>query len=561
MKRRNILNRIARSFSPRILGSIQDIRQQVLGAVSWILVAAGFILFALSLEGFLADGISLFFVVSLVNIVYLLVITILGQRISYEFRAASVIVITLLQGLLNLNGDGLVGDARTWFLFSNLFSTILLGMGVGMAVNLFSLGAFLVYGFMAVNGLRELGGEGIAVYNANLDNWISLVPTFIIISLILSLVNGLILRNMELSRDKLEDSYSQSRELSDRLEEDQKLLEIRSLNLERRLTQIRTAAEISRSLGTILERQELLQNVADLVKTRFELYYVGVFLIDENGRYARLAAATGEAGQRMIDENHQLSIGGASMVGWACSHGQPRISQDVGQEAIRFKNPNLPDTRSELALPIMIGNEILGAISVQSTQPYAFDEDDILVLQGIGDSLAIALENAKLFEQFENSLREIQQLNRQYMSTEWKKIWVEQDQQMVVEKGNLPPDAHTNQVEIPITLRGDQVIGSILLSTEESGLSSEDREFVEAISTQAALALESARLLDEANNRVEQERAIQDLTTKFSRNLDFEALLKTIVEEIGQIPFVRETSIHITPPEMLTPSVAEADNG
>lgn len=561
MKRRNILDRITRYFTPRSLGSIQEVRQQVLEAVSWLLVFAGFILFVLSLEGFLADGISLFFVVSLFNLLYLLVITILGRRISYEVRAASVIVIAIMQGLLNLNGDGLVGDARTWFFFSNLFSTILLGIGVGLIANLISVGAFMVVGYMAVNGLREFGGSELAAYNANIDNWISVLPTFVLISLILSLVNGLIIRNMEQSRDRLEESYTESRELSDRLEEEQNLLAIRSSNLERRLTQIRTAAEISRSLGTILERQELMQKVADLVKSRFDLYYVGVFLIDENGRYARLAAGTGEAGQRMISENHQLSIGGASMVGWACSHGQPRISQDVGQEAIRFRNPNLPDTRSELALPISIGNEILGAISVQSTQPNAFDDDDIVVLQGIGDSLAIALENAKLFEQFENSLREIQQLNRQYMSTEWKKIWAEQDQQMVVEKGSLPADARLNQVEIPITLRGDQVIGSILLATEESDLSSEDREFVEAVSTQAALALESARLLDEANNRIEQERAIQDLTTKFSRNLDFEALLKTIVEEIGQIPFVRETSIHITPPELLTPSGARPDRG
>lgn len=122
---------------------------------------------------------------------------------------------------------------------------------------------------------------------------------------------------------------------------------------------------------------------------------------------------------------------------------------------------------------------------------------------------------------------------------------------MFAEKGTVQPDEQLNEINLPLRLRGEQIIGNITLATEQSNLSEEDLEFVEAVSNQAAIALESARLLDEANRRVEQERALQELTNRFSRSLDFETLLKTIVEEIGQIPLVRETSIHVTPPEML----------
>jgi hypothetical protein len=200
----------------------------------------------------------------------------------------------------------------------------------------------------------------------------------------------------------------------------------------------------------------------------------------------------------------------------------------------------------------------MGAISIQSTEINAFDDDDLTVLQGIADSLAIALENARLFEQFEKSLREIQQLNRQYMTDSWQRIWAEEDNEnLSLEKGSVPTGVDINEFNVPITLRGDQVIGNISLATEQSDFSPEDKEFIEAISNQAALALESARLLDEANKRVEQERAIQEMTTHFSRTLDFDSLLQTIVEELGKIPLVRESSIHITPPSELTKTIEE----
>jgi GAF domain-containing protein len=145
----------------------------------------------------------------------------------------------------------------------------------------------------------------------------------------------------------------------------------------------------------------------------------------------------------------------------------------------------------------------------------AFDEDDITILQSIADSLSIALENARLFQQFEKSLREIEQLNRQYMTDSWQNIWAEnQEDDLSIEKGALPAGLNVNEYNIPLKLRGDQVIGNISLSTEQADFSPDEKEFIEAISNQAALALESARLLDEANKRVERERAIRELTTK-----------------------------------------------
>jgi len=432
----------------------------------------------------------------------------------------------------------------------------MLGLRAGLIANAISILTYMGFGSLITEGTLELRSLVGYDYSVDPSSWLTSGITMAFISLILSISAGLLIRGLEVGRETIETSFSETQLLTSKLEEEHNELEYQSLDLQRRLVQIRTAAEISRSLVSILNPHELLQQAADLIQTRFDLYYVGVFLVDDSRRFATLAAGTGEAGEKMIAENHQLSVGGSSMIGWATTHNQPRISLDVGQENVRFRNPHLPLTRSELALPLTTGNQVIGAISIQSIQTNAFDEDDITILQSIADSLAIALENARLFQQFEKSLREFEKLNRQYMTDSWQNIWAENDEDdLSLEKGSIPTEVDINEYNYPLKLRGDQVIGNISLVTEQTDFSPDEKDFIEAISNQAALALESARLLDEANKRVERERAIREMTTEFARSLDFESLLQTIVEEIGQIPFVKETSIHITPPDNLNHTV------
>jgi PAS domain S-box-containing protein len=167
-----------------------------------------------------------------------------------------------------------------------------------------------------------------------------------------------------------------------------------------------TAAEVSQAASTVLEVEELLQQVVDLVQARFELYYAGLFLVaqevtgdGESGNWAVLQVGTGEAGQQMVEQGHKLEIGGESMIGRCVATKQPRIAMDVGEEAVRFANPLLPDTRTELALPLVSRGQALGALTIQSRQQAAFSVDDIAVLQTMADQLAITIDNANLIEQ------------------------------------------------------------------------------------------------------------------------------------------------------------------
>jgi PAS domain S-box-containing protein len=189
-------------------------------------------------------------------------------------------------------------------------------------------------------------------------------------------------------------------------------VEERTAELVQRSNQLQTAAEVSRAASSILDPDELIQQVVDLAFKRFDLYYVGLFLVDqtgewtgEPGKWAMLRAGSGEAGQQMLAAGHKLEIGGESMIGWCVANKQARIALDAGEEAVRFENPFLPATRSEMALPLISRGQVIGAMTVQSEEQAAFSDEDIAVFQTMADQLANAIENAHLFSETQQGLR------------------------------------------------------------------------------------------------------------------------------------------------------------
>ena len=164
--------------------------------------------------------------------------------------------------------------------------------------------------------------------------------------------------------------------------------------------------------------------MANLITDQFGYYYTALFLVDELGEQAWLYSATGEAGRVLKENKHHLRVGGNSMVGMAVSTGKARVALDVGAEPVRFENPLLPYTRSEIALPLTVGDRVLGALDVQSTKAGAFGPQEIDTLQGMANQVAIALENARLFENSQKSLEEMQAIQRQFVLDSWSAcVW------------------------------------------------------------------------------------------------------------------------------------------
>jgi GAF domain-containing protein/anti-sigma regulatory factor (Ser/Thr protein kinase) len=183
-------------------------------------------------------------------------------------------------------------------------------------------------------------------------------------------------------------------------------------DIQRHATLLKAAARAAKNITTILDPYELLQRTVDIICDEFGFYYAGVFLLDDMKQYAVLKAGRGEAGRTMINAGHKLAVGGNSMIGASIANRQGRIALDVGAEAVFFENPHLPNTRSEMALPLVINDEAIGALTVQSTEEAAFHDEDIAALQTMADQLAIAIQNSQLHRQAERRSRLLKAANR-----------------------------------------------------------------------------------------------------------------------------------------------------
>jgi putative methionine-R-sulfoxide reductase with GAF domain len=185
-----------------------------------------------------------------------------------------------------------------------------------------------------------------------------------------------------------------------------------SSRFQRRAFHLEAIMDVSQAATSILDPAELLQTTADLIQDRFGFYHVSFFLLDESGDWAVVRASTGEIGRQMVGEPHRLRVGGQSMVGWVCAESKPRVALDVGDDANHFDHPMLPHTRSELVLPLLASERLLGALDVQSTEAAAFDQDDVRTLQGMANLVAVALQNARLYTETRKTAQHQQLVSR-----------------------------------------------------------------------------------------------------------------------------------------------------
>ena len=460
----------------------------------------------------------------------LLSITLL-RRLPYWARTASLLSIIYGMGLTSLLVNGLAGTGRIFLFTLPVIASILAGARVGLVSIAISIGSILITGWLISTGRLVLSEADILTTATDPGFWITGAFTFLMMGTVSILTQAGLVRGLERSVEQTRDL---SRQLEVRQADLENQVELRTRDLERRFNQIRTSADISRAISDLTNNQDLLNQVVALVKDRFDLYYVGVFLLDEHAEYAVLKAGSGEAGQQMLARNHRLLVGGDSMIGWATANRKPRIALDVGQEAVRFNNPFLRATRSEMALPILVGEQVLGAISIQSDQPEAFDIADITVLKGIADSLGIALENTRLFNEVQRNLVEIQTLHGQYLTKAWSELTGQAiDLEFTFEAEDTTQDIESRSIEIPLRLR-DQIIGSLILETGPEGLSPAQEDLVSSVTTQAALALENVRLFQESQRQAERDRIAAHISSRIWTSMDTDTILHNALKDLGQ---------------------------
>jgi GAF domain-containing protein len=287
-------------------------------------------------------------------------------------------------------------------------------------------------------------------------------------------------------------------------------------------------------------QEETLTQVVQTISKQLGHYHVGVFLIDESKKYAILKAANSEGGQRMLERGHRLEVGETGIVGFVAVSGRPRIALDTGTDAVYFNNPDLPETRSEVALPLVQGREIIGVLDVQSTTPNAFTPDDIDTLSILASQVSVTIQNTRLYEENIIALQNAEKAYRQLSGETWREALKTQTVKGYVYDGiRSEPLKQRSQLEhsvsIPVTVRG-QNIGALKLQALNSDRkwSEDELAMITAAAERAALALESARLLAESQKRAAKEHAIGEIAAKISAQSEVDDLLKTAVKELSR---------------------------
>jgi GAF domain-containing protein/HAMP domain-containing protein len=364
--------------------------------------------------------------------------------------------------------------------------------------------------------------------------------------------------------------------MADRLQEfvgdlEQKITD-RTKDLQRQALRLRVASEISRDSASATELKELLNRSAHLIKERFGFYHSGIFLLDDNREYALLSAASGDAGLLMLETGHKLRVG-EGIVGLVAQTGESRIVRDTSIDSVYSRNSLLPATRSELSLPLKVYNRVIGVLDVQSDLHNAFLEEDVATLQIMADQLAVAIERTRVYQDSQESIRELKRSYQGYTEESWSVLSQSRDvvsgyvyegvnvrsltqppvdSLQIFETGISQTTSETigrhkiSTLKVPIKIRGE-VIGVIKMNFRGENIPDDTITMVEEITNRVGTALETSRLVFESRHQANRERAVSEATARIGSSTDFDEILKAATEELGKILGESEVVVQLSP--------------
>jgi nitrate/nitrite-specific signal transduction histidine kinase len=340
----------------------------------------------------------------------------------------------------------------------------------------------------------------------------------------------------------------------------------RTSDLQRRSQYLEAAARVAHAATATLDIEQLTREIVSVVREQFDLYYVGLFLTDTANEWAVLTAGTGEAGQVMLERGHRIKIG-EGMVGWSIANARPRVAQEAGQDAVRLATAELPLTRSEAAIPLRSRGKVPGALTVQSDRANAFDETMLAALQTMADEVGVALDNARLYTEGQQTLETTRRLTGELTRKAWAEalhaqpfegFTIAAEQIVAPTSGAWKPEMETafesgeidrsssQTIALPIKVR-DLTIGAVRLRKRESDAewSQEDVRLVRTLTEQLGVALDSARLYSETQRRAQREHILTDITSRVRASTNINTILQTAIQELAEALQVGKAAIHL----------------
>lgn len=550
-----LLTKSSSSYDPYM--EMATIRENILRISLLIGLSISIVICCLSIPALLISN-QWIFIFFLVLVVILLLSATLIRKTPYKMRSWVAIACFYFFASTSLLIHGLNSSAEILLVGLVFLSAVLLGPRASFVSAAIVLSSMLLIGYLSSNHLISLAITESHDNASSFPDWFSHAAILFLlcgfIDIVLSnLLNGLLRCSIE------------QRNYLDELRHSQQLLEekVQTSTDEagRKDNELRIASQIAQQFNSSREVDQFLPKILEIIETELGFYYGAIFLVDEHKEFATLRWGTGEPGKAMLSINHRLRIDESSFVGYAIVNRQYILSQNVENNLIHYKNPFLPDTRSELALPLIENDEVIGALDVQSNQSGYFSPDMILFLQTVADQLAAAIEKSRIMKRLSQLINELHEsqlkateqawhnfhktAKRSYAyryadgviqvsenSSEQAQKAMESGQMLIrryIQPGTGQPETH---VAIPVMLRS-QAIGVLELCFELEHLSKNTVDFLQAAAQRLATSLENARLLEEIQLKAARDRMINNITAKVRSESSIDKVLQTVAAELG----------------------------
>jgi GAF domain-containing protein len=485
----------------------------------------------------------------------------------YALKAWAIVGLLFIIGATDFLDEGLNGSSQVILMSAAVIAGVLLGRRAGQIAIGLTIATMLAFAWVYTQGLLVDPND---IRSRLIGDWLAGTGVVLLLSVLVNTTLNEIIPQLTVA-------FQQSQTLTNELKSNQATLERQiqehTANLQNRNRQMALTAQVTREFSTIHNLDQLLNETVNLISDNFNFYHTGIFLLDETGHYAVLKAASSKGGRQMLARNHQLRVGEVGMVGYVTDRGVPRISLDVGEDAVFFNNPDLPATRSEMTLPLQVRGELIGALDVQSTESGAFDEEDVTVLQSLADQLALAINNTRLLGELQETLGATQRAYGEVSRQEWGKYlrkmqavrerydpagilspdqnWSE-EMRLATNSGEsvLGEDGKFSMLAVPIKERG-QIIGVLnaYKSIEKSRWTQEEISLMEVLTDQIGVALESARSYQDTQLSAIREQITSEATARIRETLDIETIVQSASEEIRKALNLPEVTIRLGQPE------------
>src|SRR5258706_3977836 len=419
-------------------------------------------------------------------------------------------MIILLISYADFQNAGNIQPSTLMFAIAIIMSGLLLGRRAPLVTAILILVSHTIIVYFQMQGLIKLSSAPAVGF----EN--------IIITGILILIIGFL---FQFAVARLQTALDQTRENERELQISNRELDESRLSLEQRVAErthsLELASEVGRLVSQVRALDVMLRDAAELIRSRFDLYYVQVYLTNPSQTNLLLLSGTGQVGEQLVGRGHRLPINISSINGRAATEKKSVIIVDTTASATFRPNPLLPYTRSEMAVPLLVGEKVVGVLDLQSEKANALNQETLSAFEALAGQLAIAIQNANLLAEAEQARAEVEAQARRLVRANWADyqdaIHKPEETGFVFEQNKISAMTQDeaikeNSLVAAISVTGEK-LGNLVVEMEGESAGPRTAELVETIAHQVAQQLESLRLLESAERyRAESEQASRRLT-------------------------------------------------